>query len=354
MNGTQPSNGGTETRTSTPEPTGKAGIFGRRATPEELSRVFDTFFFEGDRRLPYLQQYFVLMVLSATIAAFGLVNDSAAVVIGAMLVAPLMTPILATAASVGQGWGRRMLDSRAIVGAGAACAIGVGILVSFVTPVLRTDLPLPGELLARTSPNMIDLGIAIAAGAAGGFVAVRPAASGALPGVGIAVALVPPLATVGLSAGVGEWDLAIGALLLFVTNLVAIILAAGLVFVGAGFGAYRDVGGARNAKLASVVIVVGIIIVGIPLAVHSIQRLEQDDAIAATASEVREWAPDLKLTRVTVDRSTDPVRVTVGLTGVETPPDPELLAGLLAQDLRRAVDVDIVFVPLESGSAPAP
>jgi uncharacterized membrane protein len=79
-------------------------------------------------------------------------------------------------------------------------------------------------------------------------VAVRTEASGALPGVGIAVALVPPLATVGLTAGLGEWDLAAGALLMFLTNLVAIVLAAGLVFVGAGFAAYRDEAGHRHAK----------------------------------------------------------------------------------------------------------
>jgi len=162
-------------------PMGKLGFRGRMATPEEQAQVFDAFFFEGRRRVPYLQQFFVLMLLSATIAAFGLANDSAAVVIGAMLVAPLMTPILAIAASVVQGWGRRMLDSLAIVGAGALCAIAVGIMVAFIFPFLHTGLPLPGEMLACTNPNLIDLGIALAAGAAGGFVAVRTEASGAPP-----------------------------------------------------------------------------------------------------------------------------------------------------------------------------
>ena len=74
----------------------------RKATPEERARILEAFYFEGDRRTPYLQQFFVLMVLSAAIAAFGLVNDSAAVVIGAMLVAPLMTPILAISARLGR------------------------------------------------------------------------------------------------------------------------------------------------------------------------------------------------------------------------------------------------------------
>ena len=119
-------------------PVGKLGLRGRAATPEERARIFDALFFEGAQRIPYLQQFFVLMVLSATIAAFGLVNDSAAVVIGAMLVAPLMTPILAIAAAIVHGWGRRALESLLIVAAGALAGIGVGIIIGLLVPSLRT------------------------------------------------------------------------------------------------------------------------------------------------------------------------------------------------------------------------
>jgi uncharacterized hydrophobic protein (TIGR00271 family) len=331
-------------------PIGELGFRGRRAKPEERAQVFDAFFFEGARRVPYLQQFFVLMLLSATIAAFGLVNDSAAVVIGAMLVAPLMTPILAIAAAVVQGWRHRAVGSLAIVGAGALCAIGVGVVVSFIAPILRTGLPLPGELLARTSPNMIDLGIALAAGAAGGFVAVRTEASGALPGVGIAVALVPPLATVGLTAGLGHWDLSLGALLLFATNLVAIVFAASLVFIGAGFAAYRDEFGNRDARLAAAIIVVAVVLVGIPLFAHSMQKLDQANAIATVARNVEVWAPDQTLDRIEIDGSEDPLLITVGITGAAPSPDPSSLAALLAADFGKVVDVDVVFVPVSSGS----
>lgn len=335
-------------------PTGKLGFRGRSATAEERAQVFEAFFFEGKRRIPYLQQFFTLMVLSAAIAAFGLVNNSAAVVIGAMLVAPLMTPILAIAAAVVQGWGSRVVESFAIVGAGALAAIAVGVAVSFVSPVLRTDLPLPGELMARTNPNLIDLCIAIAAGAAGGFVAVRTEASGALPGVGIAVALVPPLAVVGMTAGLGLWSLSLGALLLFATNLVAIVLAAGLVFVAAGFAAFRDDRGIAQSKRASAIIVISIIVVAVPLFVHSLQRLEQGDAMAAVARETADWAPGLLVTEVVVDRAVEPIEVAIAITGPEAPPHPELLAARLARSLGAAVDVDVAFVPLTSGSAPAP
>ena len=335
-------------------PVGRLGFRGRQATPEERARVFDALFFEGDQRVPYLQQFFVLMVLSAAIAAFGLINDSAAVVIGAMLVAPLMTPILATAAAIVEGWSQRSVDSLVIVGAGALTGIGVGFAVGVLAPSLHNGLPLPGELLGRTAPNLIDLFIALAAGAAAGFVAVRTEASGALPGVGIAVALVPPLATVGITAGVGAWNLSLGALLLFATNLVAIILAAGLVLVGAGFAAFLDERGQRYVTLASRLLWVGLIIVLVPLAYRSWDLLQQTTTQAEAVRDARDWAEGLTVERVELDRSSEPALVRVSVTGTDGPPDPSALAGLIAEDLQRAVKVEVIWAPVLEGSAPAP
>jgi len=122
------------------------------------------------------------MLLSAAIAAFGLVNDSAAVVIGAMLVAPLMTPILAVAAAVTQGWARRALESLLIVAAGALVGIAVGIAVGLLMPSLHTGLPLPGEILRvaeRTAPVLP--GNAGAGGMSGPWVWCAPTLSH-LPG----------------------------------------------------------------------------------------------------------------------------------------------------------------------------
>lgn len=289
-------------------PVGHLGFRGRKATAEERARVFEGFFFEGERRVPFLVQYFVLMALSATIAAFGLIGDSAAVVIGAMLVAPLMTPILAIAAASVQGWGRRAAESLVIVILGALAAVGISVVISLIVPSFRLDLLLPDELIARTSPSLIDLGIAVAAGAAGGFVAVRTEASSALPGVGIAVALVPPLATLGLTAGLGDWDLALGAFLLFVTNLVAIVLAAGIVLMLAGFGAYRDIAGDRDARLAASAVVVAVIAVTVLLAWQSIERVERSFAIAGVVDRVQDWSPRLQLQGVDIDHGSAPFR----------------------------------------------
>jgi len=335
-------------------PVGKLGFRGRAATPEERARIFDALFFEGEQRIPYLQQFFVLMLLSAAIAAFGLVNDSAAVVIGAMLVAPLMTPILAVAAAIVHGWGRRALESLLIVGAGALAGIGVGIAVGLLIPSLHTGLPLTGEILARTGPNLVDLFIALAAGAAGGFVTVRTEASGALPGVGIAVALVPPLATIGITIGVGEWGLAWGALLLFATNLVAIILAAGFVLLAAGFAAFRDLEGARSASLATRLVWIGLLVVAIPLAFQSWERYQESVARADIVRAVETWTTDVKVRSVHIDRSTDPVLVEITVVGPEAPPAPDRLAGLVAGDLQRQVRLEVTWAPMTAVEASAP
>ena len=186
----------------------------------------------------------------------GLINDSAAVVIGAMLVAPLLIPIMALSAAVAEAWPRRQLESLAIVLGGALVAIGVGWLTAALTPRVGSGAILSGEILARTNPNMLDLGIAIAAGAAGAYITVRSEAGSALPGVWIAVALIPPLATVGITLYADQSTLAGGAAVLFVTNLAAMVLAGGITFMVAGFVVSGESVRQRRYALAFVIVLV--------------------------------------------------------------------------------------------------
>ena len=152
----------------------------------------------------FVLRFSALTTLSAAIAAFGLLADSGAVVIGAMLVAPLMTPILASAAATVTADNRLLARSVAILALGTLLAIAVGWAVGFIAAVHVIDVgALPDEIRSRTFPGLLDLGIAIAAGAAAGYIQPRRSAISALPGVGIAVALVPPLATVGITAELG-------------------------------------------------------------------------------------------------------------------------------------------------------
>jgi len=143
--------------------------------------------------------YFVMIGLAAAIASFGLLLNSPAVIIGAMLVAPLM------AAIVGLGMGIMMGDVRLLKLAASATLRGMllAITVGFVIGLLASNSIQTGEVLSRTQPALLDLGVALASGAAGAYALCRKDVSASLPGVAIAAALVPPLATVGIGLAVG-------------------------------------------------------------------------------------------------------------------------------------------------------
>ncbi|MCO5190588.1 MAG: DUF389 domain-containing protein [Anaerolineae bacterium] len=175
--------------------------------------------------------YFVLMTLSAAIASLGLLQDSPAVVIGAMLVAPLMSPI------VGSGMAIVLGDLRFLRYALGSALRGmfIALLVGFLIGLVAGNNNLTPEILARTEPTLIDLMIALFSGLAGAFAIAYTGAASALPGVAIAAALVPPLASSGLAYSQGRFGDGTGALLLFITNFIAISSAATLVFLAFGF-----------------------------------------------------------------------------------------------------------------------
>lgn len=181
--------------------------------------------------------FFLLVVLSCSIATLGLITDSPAVIIGAMLVAPLMSPIIGIGLSSITGDSFLARNSAVALFRGAILAI----LLSSLMTLINAKLPfvvlqdLPGEVLARTHPSPIDLVIALAGGLAAAYALTRPNISAALPGVAIATALMPPLCTVGIGIALLNWDVAGGALLLFITNAITIAFAAALVFFLRGF-----------------------------------------------------------------------------------------------------------------------
>ncbi len=177
-------------------------------------------------------RFAVLMFLSSLVAAIGLLQNSAAVVIGAMMIAPLMAPIMGIAACLTMGWGRRLVGGLVLVLMSAVGAIAVGWFFSTILAAAGTELP--SQVVERSSPDIRDLLVALGAGAAGAYATVHKKISGALPGVAVAVALVPPLAAVGVLLGYGQPQLARGAVLLFLTNLVGIVMVATVVFLVTG------------------------------------------------------------------------------------------------------------------------
>ena len=176
--------------------------------------------------------YFAMIGLAAAIASFGLVLSSPAVIIGAMLVAPLMAAIMGLGLGVIQGDSRLLRLAGSATLRGMILAIAVGALIGLL---LWGRVEATPEILGRTAPNLLDLGVAIASGLAGAYALCRKNVSTSLPGVAIAAALVPPLATVGIGLTLQDLRISGGALLLFLTNLASIIFSSTFVFFLLGF-----------------------------------------------------------------------------------------------------------------------
>ena len=177
------------------------------------------------------KMYFVMNILSAIIASYGLVTNSAAVVIGAMLVAMMLGPITGVALAIIDHRMPLLRKSLFTVAAG----ISLVILVGFVIGLLHKGQPLTNEILSRTQPTSMDLMIALAGGTAGAYAMVSPHLSVAVVGVAVATALVPPLAASGILFANGETQLGLGALLLAITNIIAIQFTNALVLWILGF-----------------------------------------------------------------------------------------------------------------------
>ncbi|MGK7951258.1 MAG: TIGR00341 family protein [Xenococcaceae cyanobacterium] len=196
-----------------------------------------------------------MLGLSAIIATLGLLANSVAIIIGAMIIAPLMGPIVGMAYSVAMGNRKLMRRSSLTVLKG----IILTIVASWLTASIIGLETVESEILSRTNPTLIDFGIAMAAGMAGAFANTRRSISDAIPGVAIAVALVPPLSVVGIGLGLGEIQIAMGASLLFSTNLVCIIFFSSLVFL---FQSYGNIDRAKHGLAMSTAVM---FFLGVPL-----------------------------------------------------------------------------------------
>jgi uncharacterized hydrophobic protein (TIGR00271 family) len=300
----------------------------------------DDLFPEGEAYRRSVRMFTVLLVLAAFIASFGLYQDSVASIIGAMVVAPLGGAIMAFGGALVTARSRWQWITGAEVLLGSAAVVGIGFLVSFLLPDI---LELTPSLEARTAPGLLDLGVALAAGAAGAYVTVRRTGTDALPGVAIAVALVPPLATVGICLELGRPDDAAGALLLFLTNFAAIVVAACVVFVLSGAAPsramIRERHRVRNGFIAAV-IALGII--AVPLAVTGIDRATEWIRATTGAPHVRAWIGDRELQ--VREWAVEGDRVTLVLAGPDAPAPAAELATRLAAAFGGPVDLDIEYV----------
>ncbi len=217
--------------------------------------------------------FFVMIGMSAAIASFGLLLNSPAVIIGAMLIAPLMSAIIGMGLGIVQGDMRFLLNATSAAMRGALVATAMGVVIG----ALNFAREPTAEMLARSGPSLLDLAVAIVSGAAAAYALCRKGMSASLPGVAIAVALVPPLASVGLFLAMAEWGEAYGAFLLFTTNLAAIAMSSGMVFALVGFRPTRisaqDTRRVKAFRRGFLVVGLTVLLMFTQLAILSIDRV---------------------------------------------------------------------------------
>lgn len=319
----------------------------------DRAALSDTLYFESPGLFTKQATWWVMLMLSVAIATFAVLADSTAVVIGAMLVAPLMTPIVGLAGALVNGWGRRAIHSALQVGAGASVSILLSFALARWAPV-AIAFESNTQITSRVTPTTIDMLIALAAGSAGAFATVNKRVSSGIAGVAIAVALVPPLAVVGISFSGGRTSDALGALLLFLTNFVAIVIAASLVFVLTGFArpyALRE--RRRQLLLTGAPFVALAIVILAPLMLTSESILANETDVRASAQVAREWLgedSDYVVQSIEVE-SND---VSVEISGSGTHPPAEDLAAMLRDELNRRVTVTLRVNPVEVTVASSP
>jgi uncharacterized hydrophobic protein (TIGR00271 family) len=224
--------------------------------------------------------YMIMNTLAAIVACYGLLENSSAVIIGAMIIAQLLGPITGSALAIMDG--DRLLLRNALIAevVGAACVVVIGYVIGRI----HVQVTVGSEIMSRTSPNIMDLIIALAGGAAGAYATVSPRLSAGLVGVAIATALVPPLCSCGICLAHHLLPAGGGAFLLFLTNFVAIQTATALVFWLSGLHHLKTLD--RGTIIGSfapsaVFLTILVIVLG-----RSFQTSVQQEVLRATAESV--------------------------------------------------------------------
>ncbi len=315
--------------------------------PQYLRKFQDKLFIEGPATQRRLVNFYALLILATVIATYGVISDSPATVIGAMIVAPLMQPIMATTAAVAMGSFRRALHALALVASGIVIVILLSALLTWLLPDIMVSFETNNEMASRISPGLIALFTALASGAAGAFIATREEIADSLAGVAIAISLVPPLCVVGIALTEADWIAALGAFLLFMTNFLAILLSGGIIFLVLGLGALASSDQDRvTRRNGLILIIIATLLVALPLTVTSTQALQAalDNRVAADTTHLWLAGSPAELEKVTVTGE----EVSIYLLGTAPSTSLQQLADNMAKALNRSVVINLRQIPLET------
>jgi uncharacterized hydrophobic protein (TIGR00271 family) len=298
------------------------GWFERTITPgreyhKPLADIEDDVFLDIGATRGKTTKFWMQLVLASVIAAGGVIGDATPAVIGAMIIAPLGTPIYGLALAAVVGDRRALRSSLKLLVGGIAVNILIGVIIGLIT-VNRMPIDVNPQIVGRTAPAVLDLTVAIAVGIAGSFALARRDVADILAGVAIAISLVPVLAVVGITLGSGHFSLAAGAFVLFLTNAAAILIAGAVVFKAAGYAREAENRDERAGRRARIAIIILVVLLLIPLGASSASILQYElwKEDAQTAAE--EWLEGSTWVFDTAEQSGNELVLTVR--GPDSPP----------------------------------
>lgn len=286
--------------------------------------------------------YWTMLFLSAVIAGAGVLTDSTATVIGAMIIAPLSTPIMGIALGIASREPGAAARAIRFVFFGALLVIVVGVFFGLILPS-SYELLSNSQISSRTSPTLLDLIAAVATGFAGAVGLARRDVSAVLPGVAIAISLVPPLVVSGVCFGYGSVALGIGALILFLSNLFSLVLAGSLIFASVAFRAEikEALGQQASRRKAVITMTLLLFVVIVPLVTNTVANVVVTVMTQRVQNTTAQWLLSVPGAQVeSVDFASSKVRITVQ-TPNDLPSTDELLAAL-NDDLPSGIPVVLV------------
>ena len=284
-------------------------------------------------------KFWVQLALASVIAAGGVISNSTPAVIGAMIIAPLGTPIYGLALAAVAGQRRALRSSLALLVGGIVVNILIGVLIGLVT-VNRMPLDLNPQIIGRTAPTVLDLVVAVAVGVAGSFALARRDVADILAGVAIAISLVPVLAVVGITLGSWRLDLALGAFILFLTNAAAILIAGAIVFSAAGYRREAEDRDEKAGHRARIAIVVLLIVLVVPLGASSAQILLYERWTGDTEKAAQQWITGTDWKLETVTQSSN--EIVIDVIGPGSPPPLAQLKAAVRKSVPESVPVKVI------------
>lgn len=289
--------------------------------------------------------FFVLTIFSGIIITLGLVVNSSAVVIGGMLLAPLVWPILSLSMAIIKGRSRLIQDSVFTLLRSTALIFVIALFLGLMSP----DYALQGsEFLSRTSPTIFELFIALAAGFVGAFVITYPKIGAAIAGVVIAAAIVPPIAVMGISVSHGNLGMAGGAFILFMSNLIAVTFSSSLLFLAARFKGPSSEKGQERRKNNIRWTLVFLFVMTIPLFLITSKVVKENNQQNIVRDVAKVIIPDSNITDVKISEKNNvsTVSITIQYSGDLTEKQINELKDILSIKMDKIVVPRITIVPI--------